>query len=143
MLIYPRGAVVGNLVNHDPCALEVSHSEAGREFFGRYAHNLEAGSFPSCFATTSAGMNGSSLSGKLFAQSGKSLSSISGAKEMCSTLLLRLGLEGPQSRVFWALRVRASLSLLPLVDPVHDHKRPFCVRRTSAQALCDLIGVEG
>jgi hypothetical protein len=100
MLICPRGAVVGNLVNHDPCALEVSHGEAEREVFGRYAHNLEAGSFPSCFATTSAGMNGSSLSGKLFAQNGKSLSSISGAKEMCSTLLLRLGLEGPQSRVF-------------------------------------------
>ena len=116
-------AVVGNLVNHDPCALEVSHGEAEREFFGRYAHNLEAGSFPSCFATASAGMNGSSLSGKLFAQNGKSLSSMGGAKEMCSTLLLRLGLEGPQSRVFGLfhqcpLKRPHSVHLLLLANPL-------------------------
>jgi hypothetical protein len=40
------------------------------------------------------------LSSKLFAQNGKSLSLISGAKETCSTLLLRLDLEGSQFRVF-------------------------------------------
>lgn len=70
-----------------------------RERFSRYADNLETSPFPSCFATTSAGMNSSSLSSKLFAQNGKSLSSISGARETRSTLLLKLGLEGSQSRV--------------------------------------------
>jgi hypothetical protein len=54
VLMCPRGAVVGNLVNHDLCALEVSHGEAERGFLSRYAHNLKAGSFPPCFAMTSA-----------------------------------------------------------------------------------------
>ena len=99
-------------------------------------------------------MNGSSLSTKLFAQNGKSLSSISGARETRSTLLLKLGLEDRSPRfwgssgegvaaAFWLIQPMIIKDRFAYEGPVHELALFYTNARGQKVPLRDLVGVEG